>query len=197
MVGLPSLHLCPATFDSPSVSLTEFITSSASTRPSVADPTARPCRFLWPSRCSVHRLFRLSLSCFRFASFEALSTASDLAVIGVFGRVDVVEPLRMTGEELKMGAAAELYSVEIGSQQCSWLKALHFSDSLSLLRMRTGSQCLGEELGSRGVGGISAAGVECQPVMVVSELQLAALTNPEGPTTFQQAPSLAAATSGA
>jgi hypothetical protein len=44
-------------------------------------------------------------------------------------------------------------------------------------------------------GGISAAGVECQPVMVVSELQLAALTSPEGPTTFQQAPSLAAATS--
>jgi hypothetical protein len=75
-----------------------------------------------------------------------------------------------------MGAAAELYSVEIGSQQCSWLKALHFSDSLSLLRMRTCSQCLGDEFGSRGghvkFGGISASGVECQPVMVVSELLL-------------------------
>jgi len=57
--------------------------------------------------------------------------------VEVLAHVDVVEPLRMTGEELKTGAAAELYSVEFGFQPCSCLEALHSSDPLSLLPMQT------------------------------------------------------------
>ena len=109
-----------------------------------------------------------------------------------------MESLRIMGKEFKVGAAAELYSVGIGSQPCSCLKAPRSSDFLSLLRMQTGSQCLSDALRSRGgkvkFGGISAVSVECQPVIVVSVLQLASLTSPEGRRTFQQAPDITAAT---